>query len=319
MSRHFTLLQIAALHSVHWSVARHCSMTNTRPASQVPLEPGLKRQGYASWLDQCPADSIRKPCTILQRCETWTKPFILSKRFSVVERNSFRPGRQACSNKYRKQLFAVPNCRSLNSLTQMSPSSECLPEASSEPALNPRSCITCRRRKVSCDNLMPCSRCKRAQIACIFPPPGRRRARRPLAASDRLHVPDQTALDLNDLIRKTESVIDLLRRRNAQPPETHPAETEAASDSTTALPPAISSNHTASSEHTVTSATGESDPGPQPGLIDNVRRTSLNSKIGKLISINERLSTYISDGLLEDLNGKVGPNSLTVYWLWSHG
>ena len=39
--------------------------------------------------------------------------------------------------------------------------------------LNPRSCVTCRRRKVKCDKLHPCSNCNRAHIECVFPSPGR--------------------------------------------------------------------------------------------------------------------------------------------------
>lgn len=44
---------------------------------------------------------------------------------------------------------------------------------SSQPALNPRSCVTCRRRKVRCDKQMPCSNCRQKAIPCIFPSPGR--------------------------------------------------------------------------------------------------------------------------------------------------
>lgn len=32
-----------------------------------------------------------------------------------------------------------------------------------------RSCVTCRRRKVRCDKVSPCSHCRRANIACVFP------------------------------------------------------------------------------------------------------------------------------------------------------
>jgi len=39
--------------------------------------------------------------------------------------------------------------------------------------LNPRSCVTCRKRKVKCDKLHPCSNCSRAHIECVFPSPGR--------------------------------------------------------------------------------------------------------------------------------------------------
>ncbi|KAH0543582.1 hypothetical protein FGG08_002143 [Glutinoglossum americanum] len=47
--------------------------------------------------------------------------------------------------------------------------------------LNPRSCVTCRRRKVKCDKHSPCSNCTKAHIPCIFPERGRavRRPRKP--------------------------------------------------------------------------------------------------------------------------------------------
>ncbi|KAL8746716.1 MAG: hypothetical protein Q9190_001309 [Brigantiaea leucoxantha] len=49
------------------------------------------------------------------------------------------------------------------------------------PKPNPRSCVTCRKRKVRCDKGHPCANCNRAGIECIFPGPGRapRRSRKP--------------------------------------------------------------------------------------------------------------------------------------------
>jgi len=46
--------------------------------------------------------------------------------------------------------------------------------------LNPRSCVTCRKRKVRCDKVHPCNHCSRAHIECVFPSPGRapRKARK---------------------------------------------------------------------------------------------------------------------------------------------
>lgn len=38
-----------------------------------------------------------------------------------------------------------------------------------ETAPKPRSCVTCRSRKVRCDKKSPCSNCRRAQIACVLP------------------------------------------------------------------------------------------------------------------------------------------------------
>lgn len=49
------------------------------------------------------------------------------------------------------------------------------------PHLNPRSCTTCRRRKVRCNKHEPCANCVKAGIECIFPGPGRapRKSRKP--------------------------------------------------------------------------------------------------------------------------------------------
>lgn len=51
----------------------------------------------------------------------------------------------------------------------------------SGPLLNPRSCTTCRKRKVRCDKRHPCSNCSKAGTECFFPGPGRapRRSRKP--------------------------------------------------------------------------------------------------------------------------------------------
>ncbi|EXJ76839.1 hypothetical protein A1O3_10484 [Capronia epimyces CBS 606.96] len=52
---------------------------------------------------------------------------------------------------------------------------------SSTSRLNPRSCVTCRRRKVRCNKENPCANCIRAGIECVFPGPGRapRKSRKP--------------------------------------------------------------------------------------------------------------------------------------------
>lgn len=59
------------------------------------------------------------------------------------------------------------------------PSSTTGPNGS--PALNPRSCVICRRRKVRCNKTYPCSNCAKAKVQCIFPAPERakRRPRKP--------------------------------------------------------------------------------------------------------------------------------------------
>lgn len=41
------------------------------------------------------------------------------------------------------------------------------PASAPNPKL--RSCVICRRRKVRCDKASPCSNCRRANVACVFP------------------------------------------------------------------------------------------------------------------------------------------------------
>ncbi|EFQ99888.1 fungal specific transcription factor domain-containing protein [Nannizzia gypsea CBS 118893] len=48
---------------------------------------------------------------------------------------------------------------------------------------NPRSCVTCRRRKVRCNKQHPCSNCFKAKIECVYPNPGRA-ARKPKKPRD---------------------------------------------------------------------------------------------------------------------------------------
>lgn len=59
-------------------------------------------------------------------------------------------------------------------------------------ARNPRTCVTCKRRKVKCDRISPCSNCIKAQIPCNYPPPGRapRQPRRGLRLSDKGNLPE---------------------------------------------------------------------------------------------------------------------------------
>jgi len=89
------------------------------------------------------------------------------------------------------------------------------PIAASEgsgPALNPRSCVTCRRRKVRCDKQMPCSNCRRALIPCVFPAPGR--APRQPKPRDPNAPPKTTTsqreVELTKRLRKLEGIVEEL-------------------------------------------------------------------------------------------------------------
>ncbi|KAI4140836.1 MAG: hypothetical protein LQ341_003683, partial [Variospora aurantia] len=74
---------------------------------------------------------------------------------------------------------------------------------------NPRSCVTCRKRKVRCDKRHPCSNCNKAAIECVFPGPGRapRRSRKP---------PDA---ELLARLRRLEGVVQHLGKNIDEEPE----------------------------------------------------------------------------------------------------
>ncbi|KAL4961319.1 putative C6 transcription factor [Aspergillus stella-maris] len=77
-----------------------------------------------------------------------------------------------------------------------------------EPSLALRSCVTCRRRKVRCDKRNPCSNCVKANIECIFPPPGRapRKVKRPPAEN----------AELLSRLRQLESIVEAAITNNTQ-------------------------------------------------------------------------------------------------------
>lgn len=101
---------------------------------------------------------------------------------------------------------------------QTVPSTAAAP-ATGPAALNPRSCVTCRRRKVRCDKRMPCTNCRRNHIQCIFPAPGRAprrpRPRDPLAAPPQHHhagpgSSNRRETELLDRLRKLEGIVEEL-------------------------------------------------------------------------------------------------------------
>ncbi|KAJ5594387.1 uncharacterized protein N7459_000595 [Penicillium hispanicum] len=76
-------------------------------------------------------------------------------------------------------------------------------QAPSARAPKLRSCVVCRSRKVRCDKLSPCSNCRRANIACVFPSSDRpprwaRRFDRPVTGEvmERLHHLENLVKDL---------------------------------------------------------------------------------------------------------------------------
>ncbi|KAL1901036.1 hypothetical protein Sste5346_002102 [Sporothrix stenoceras] len=86
------------------------------------------------------------------------------------------------------------------------------PTSAPSSELNPRSCVTCRRRKVRCDKLMPCSNCRRAMVPCIFPAPERapRRPRRKDPIALKPHQSSEREIELLKRLRKLEGIVEEL-------------------------------------------------------------------------------------------------------------
>lgn len=84
------------------------------------------------------------------------------------------------------------------------------PTSAPSSELNPRSCVTCRRRKVRCDKLMPCSNCRRAMVPCIFPAPERapRRPRRKDPIALKPHQSSEREIELLKRLRKLEGIVE---------------------------------------------------------------------------------------------------------------
>ncbi|KAH8682010.1 fungal-specific transcription factor domain-containing protein [Xylariales sp. PMI_506] len=85
------------------------------------------------------------------------------------------------------------------------------PSVEPSSALNPRSCVTCRRRKVRCDKHMPCGNCRKARISCVFPAPGRAPRRpRPRDPNAPPKQSSEREVELIKRLRKLEGIVEEL-------------------------------------------------------------------------------------------------------------
>jgi hypothetical protein len=137
-------------------------------------------------------------------------------------------------------------------------------------APNPRSCVTCRRRKVKCDKRHPCSNCARAKIECIFPRPGRapRKSRKPPEG------------ELMDRLKRLEGVVQSL---NAQVEE-HEQE-------------AANRERQGSSDERLNGS-------ESPSVAEDNSVEGLESRFGRLV-VDRGRSRYINNSFWASLNNEV--------------
>jgi len=146
---------------------------------------------------------------------------------------------------------------------------------SSSPRLNPRSCVTCRRRKVRCNKKDPCANCVRAGIQCIFPAPGRapRKSRKP---------PDA---ELLARLRRLEGVVHSLG---------------AHVDDDGIVSPAI----TGSADIRARFGESQPDESPSSDRSDYTKRHSIDKHPGHLV-ISEDRSRYVSNAFWTSMTEEV--------------
>ncbi|GAB7350167.1 hypothetical protein MBLNU459_g0832t1 [Dothideomycetes sp. NU459] len=178
--------------------------------------------------------------------------------------------------------------------------------------LNPRSCVTCRKRKVKCDKLHPCSNCARAHIECVFPTPGRapRKARK---------VSDTRDAELLARLRRLEGVVKGLgvevSNDDAVPdagrePDRGPVvdQSSAAQSLNIARSPDDNNNNHISSSGCNNSNSNvvslEDDFGERTRVIDGHTFGRLESRFGRLV-VNEGKSRYINNSFWANLSTEV--------------
>lgn len=191
--------------------------------------------------------------------------------------------------------------------------------------LNPRSCVTCRRRKVRCDKHMPCSNCRRAQIPCIFPAPGRapRRPRPKDPNAPPKQPSSEREIELMKRLRKLEGIVEELSGQI----EVETARNHSSSGNS---PEAIATNNggdsntpgsghrveradsiAAGSTHSQGSplAPGEGRPSPynfnssSGNLLQ--RQDSVNKKFGRLVINDHGKTRYVSSAFWSKITDEV--------------
>ncbi|RYP45879.1 hypothetical protein DL768_007836 [Monosporascus sp. mg162] len=200
------------------------------------------------------------------------------------------------------------------------------PNTTPSAALNPRSCVTCRRRKVRCDKFMPCGNCRKAHIQCVFPAPGRA-PRRP-RVRDPDAPPKQTSereIELMKRLRKLEGIVEELSGQIEFETLRHPSSSGGTSPEAATDGGAVSGGNTMERDRRrpAASAFGGSMPG-SGSPTDTAKRGKSTSpsdstagpflrsttgevqrELGRLVLNESGKTRYISNALWTKLNDEI--------------
>lgn len=181
------------------------------------------------------------------------------------------------------------------------------PGSSGQPALNPRSCVTCRRRKVRCDKQMPCSNCRRAQIPCVFPAPGRApRQPRPKDPNAQPKTSSHREVELIKRLKKLEGIVEELSGQIDEPAGGKLSSAAGSPDMHTAMD-GLSQRHMSSSLDQLAGQDGSPrGTDSSAGQSGESGRKEKQPNFGRLVSDDSRgTSRYVSSGFWSKLNDEV--------------
>ncbi|PPJ53949.1 hypothetical protein CBER1_05816 [Cercospora berteroae] len=161
-------------------------------------------------------------------------------------------------------------------------------------ALNPRSCVTCRKRKVKCNKVWPCNHCSRAHIECVFPAPGRapRKPRKLGEGRDK---------ELLERLRQLENVVkrlgaevpgDEAKSKDDEKQKEHPAGREVPEHGLNGGANATTLKHS------------EEEFRNKTRWVEDQQKGRFETKFGRLV-VNEGKSRYINNSFWANLSNEV--------------
>ncbi len=175
-----------------------------------------------------------------------------------------------------------------------SPASATTPAASA-PKL--RSCVVCRSRKVRCDKQSPCSTCRRANIACIYPSTNRppkwtRRLERLTnnAATSNAQATQDANPGVDKVMDRLRNLENLVKELSGQLEQAHVAASSADGGSSGFNSPGSTQDRDAEHQRDTSPATNTS---------------SIQKQFGRLVVQDPSRSRYVSSGFWSRVSDEV--------------
>ena len=160
----------------------------------------------------------------------------------------------------------------------------------SAPVPKQRSCVVCRTRKVRCDKLSPCSNCRRANIACVFPstdrPPRWARRLERVANNAALNAqPEPAGAQVMERLKTLESLVKELS-----------CQLEQANAAATGGSPGV--NSPGGSSH-------DRDTDQLSDALPKMNAGNVQKQFGRLVLQDANRSRYVSSGFWSRVNDEV--------------